>query len=176
MATKLIEHHGDFSDTLDYLTLNQAYQLIGGDPPSQIPFLVWLLENPDSPLALPGSIYLKEHDFIHLLLKRGFSSDDEAYVLGFTMGNDSRTKKWHLFIFQLFSLYLYPQKYRFSQNDMKAFEQGFLLGKKLSIQNLNQIAFQPYLDRNLSEIRVSLGIAIASQQKNRTRSQLKSGN
>lgn len=132
MVTKLIVEHSYLSDALDSLTLDRAYQLVGGDPPSQIPFLVWLLENPDSPFALPGNIYLKEHDFIHLLLKRGFSSDDEAYVIGFTMGNDSKTKRWHLLIFQLFSLYFYPRKYKFSRENMKAFKQEFLMGKEVS--------------------------------------------
>jgi hypothetical protein len=162
MVAKLIVEHGYLSDALDSLTLDRAYQLISGDPPSQIPLLVWLLENPDSPFALPGSIYLKEHDFLHLLLKRGFSLEDEAYVIGFTMGNDSKTKRWHLFIFKLFSFYFYPKKYKFSQENMQAFKQGFLTGRELAIQNLNKIGFQPYLDRNLSEIRVSLGIIATS--------------
>ncbi|MBD2309905.1 hypothetical protein H6G17_31345 [Chroococcidiopsis sp. FACHB-1243] len=162
MVIKLIVEHGYLSDALDSLTLDRAYQLIGDDPPSRIPFLVWLLENPDSLFALPRNIYLKEHGFIHLLLKRGFSSDDEAYVIGFTMGNDSKTKRWHLLIFQLFSIYFYPKKYKVSRENTKAFKQGFLMGKEFSTQNLNKIDFQSYLDRKLSEIRVSSDIITTS--------------
>ncbi len=60
-------------DCLDTMTLGQAYCLIGGDRPSEIPFVVWLFENPDSPIALAGKIYLKDHDCLHLLFNLGFS-------------------------------------------------------------------------------------------------------
>lgn len=49
---------------------------------------MWLLENPDSPLPFAGKIDLYRHDCLHLLLERGLSVEDEAFVVGFTMGND----------------------------------------------------------------------------------------
>jgi hypothetical protein len=62
------------------LTLRQRLNQLGGDRPDQIPFLVWLLENPDSCFALPGCIDLHGHDCLHVLLQRGFSPYDEAFV------------------------------------------------------------------------------------------------
>ena len=57
-----------------------------------ISWLVWLIENPKSPFHLHGAATLHDHDHIHVLLKRGQDNDDEAFVIGFTMGNDDRTK------------------------------------------------------------------------------------
>ncbi|OWY63259.1 hypothetical protein B7486_54070, partial [cyanobacterium TDX16] len=91
----LVALHGDLPQSLAQMSLAQAYNLIVGDCPAEIPFFVWLLENPDSSFALPGKIHLRQHDYLHLLLGRGFSASDEAYVIGFTMGNDLRTKRWH---------------------------------------------------------------------------------
>ncbi len=67
-------------------TLEAAIREINGDPASSIPFLVWLLENLASPIALPGKIDLYCHDCLHVLLNKGFSLEDEAFVVGFTMG------------------------------------------------------------------------------------------
>lgn len=107
----LVELHGDLPQCLAQLTLAQAYNLIVGDCPAEIPFVVWLVENPDSPLPLPGKIHLRQHDYLHLLLRRGFAATDEAYVIGFTMGDDLRTERWHLWLYKLVSLLIYPDMY-----------------------------------------------------------------
>lgn len=62
-------------------SLRQAYQHFGGIQQSEVPWIIWLLENPDSPLALAGAIPLKEHDYLHLLLNRGKSPEDEAFIM-----------------------------------------------------------------------------------------------
>ncbi|OWY60326.1 hypothetical protein B7486_69780, partial [cyanobacterium TDX16] len=54
----LVALHGDLPQSLAHLTLAQAYNLIVGDCLAEIPFVVWLVENPDSPFALPGKIHL----------------------------------------------------------------------------------------------------------------------
>lgn len=59
-----------YPEELEVLTLHDAYLTLAGDPPSKIPFFVWLFENPRSPLALPGKIDLYQHDCLHLLLKK----------------------------------------------------------------------------------------------------------
>ncbi|MDZ4872114.1 MAG: hypothetical protein CLLPBCKN_001502 [Chroococcidiopsis cubana SAG 39.79] len=114
----LVNTHGNLSDDLTTMTLAQARAQIGGDCPDEIPFLVWLLENPDSPLALPGKIHLREHDYLHLLLRRGFAASDEAYVIGFTMGNDMETQQWHLWLYKFVSRFLYPPNFRFNRTDL----------------------------------------------------------
>lgn len=146
---------------LDNLTLKEAYSNFQGDPPSSIPFLVWLLENPDSPLALPGNIYLREHDYLHLILGCDRSSTGEAFVIGFTMGNDSSTNWLHLAIFKFFARFLYPKKYQFKREDFKYFNLGFNYGKKLGVEHINQInkfLMDDWLNNSLEEIRDFLGI------------------
>ncbi|WP_404786544.1 hypothetical protein [Altericista sp. CCNU0014] len=150
-----------YPDGLDTLTLQGAYQTLEGDPPSKIPFIVWLLENPESPLALPGCIDLYGHDCLHLLLKQGFTSENEAYVVGFTMGNDIRTNRVHLFIFKLAARVLYPEKYRLKASDIETFERGFQMGKRVQVKNLNQSSFERWEYKILKDIRTEIGLETA---------------
>lgn len=55
---------------------------------------VWMVENPESPFALAGAIDLYDHDCVHCVLDRGLLLPDEAFVIGYTMGNDSTFSKW----------------------------------------------------------------------------------
>jgi hypothetical protein len=141
-----------------HLLLHEALQAMNGDPPSSIPFLVRLLENPASPLALPGKIDLYRHDCLHLLLDRGFTLYDEAFVVGFSMGNDVRTNQIHLAIFKLFSFFFYPQIYRFNQIHLRVFDLGFAYGRAIKAKNLNQFDFSFYKDQSLEVLRDLLGI------------------
>ena len=158
MNNQLVNVQGILPSSLATLTLAQAYSLLGGDRPDDIPFIVKLIENPNSSLALPGQIYLKEHDFLHLLLGRGFSLEDEAFVVGFTMGNDSKTKWWHLLIYQLASTLLYPEKFKFTKDDFRAFKLGFAFGENLPIRNLNKLDFTFYQHQEIAKTRAELGI------------------
>ena len=155
----LVELHGDLPQSLAQMSLAQAYNLIVRDCPAEIPFVVWLLENPDSPLPLPGRIHLRQHDCLHLLLRRGFAATDEAYVIGFTMGNDLSTKRWHLWLYKLVSRFLYPPKFRFNRTDLATFDLGVARGRKLPIKNLNQLDFTEYQDWQLSSLRDGLKLA-----------------
>ena len=100
------------------------------DSQSDIPWIVRLLENPASPLPFPGQIDLDNHDELHIILNRGVTTKDEAFVVGFTMGIDKRTKRYHLFIFRLFAQYLYPKKFRMDNEDWIVFKLGFYHGTK----------------------------------------------
>ena len=122
-------------------SLAQAYQALEGDSPADIPWLVWLLENPESPLALGGSISLRNHDYLHILLNRGFTPADEAFVIGMTMGNDPQTRSWHYLIFKFAARFLYPNPYRFSRQHLDIFEQGVQFGQSLPVKNLNRFDF-----------------------------------
>jgi hypothetical protein len=149
----------EYPESLDSQPLQSAYQTLQGDPSSKIPFIVWLLENPDSKLALPGSIDLYGHDCLHLLLKQGFTPSSEAYVVGFAMGNDVRTNKIHLLIFRFIAQFLYPSLYRLSSVDFDVFRQGFELGRKMRIENLNRRLCQEWHSNTLQEIREEIGLA-----------------
>lgn len=143
---------------LEDRSLRQALQAMGGDPPSGIPFLVRLLENPDSPIALPGKIDLYHHDCLHVLLDRGFSLEDEAFVIGFTMGNDVQTNWLHVAIFKLCSFLFYTKSYRFRWAHFKSFDLGAAYGRSIKDKNLNRFDFSSYQDQPLAVLRRFLGI------------------
>ncbi|MEH2184316.1 hypothetical protein [Nostoc sp.] len=157
MAVNLI---ASLSAEADQLTLKQAYSALEGDEQADIPFLVWLLENPGSFLALPGKINLRNHDYVHILLGREQSAQDEAFILGFTMGNDLKTKWFHLAIFKFFAQFLYPKAYQFCRNDLEAFDLGFAYGRRLKVKQLNEFNFAAYENEPISSIRQRLGIDV----------------
>jgi hypothetical protein len=145
---------------LDEWTLDRAYQSLQGDPPNKIPFMVWLLENPASPLAMPGNIDLAGHDCMHLLLKQGFAAANEAYVVGFTMGNDDRTTCLHLLIFRIAALFLYPPKYRLNRDELAIFDRGVALGRQTKVKNLNQGILTKWRDTTLQSVREQIGLPV----------------
>ena len=95
----------------------------------EVPWLIWLMENPKSPLHLHGASALNDHDYVHIILDKGQANDDEAFVIGFTMGNDDRTKNWEVKLFKFVSSKLYPEEARFTKEQLKIFDRGFKYGQ-----------------------------------------------
>ena len=148
-------------------TLGEAYAkfIVKGDPPEATPFQVWLLENPDSPLSLPGQIYLREHDYLHILLDLDMTAQSEAFVIGFTMGNDPSTTEDHVLIFKLAARLFYPKGYKFSAENLSIFDWGFRFGRLTHVKNLNKLDYSPYLSVTISTLRDKFGIDIDRIQK-----------
>ncbi|NCJ06806.1 hypothetical protein GS597_09850 [Synechococcales cyanobacterium C] len=142
----------------DNVTLAQAYRAFQGDQQCDIPFIVWVLENPDSPLPVPGRIYLREHDYLHILLNRGISPEDEAFVVGFTLGNDPRATDRFLRFFKFLARHFYPEPYRFQPGHLSIFDAGVQLGRQMKIKGLCSWDFSPHLDQPLSSLRAKIGI------------------
>ena len=94
-----------------------------------IHWLIWLLENPKSLVHLHGACKLKDHDYIHIILDRGQTIEDEAFVIGFTMGNDDRTQIWEKRLFKFISHWLYPKNDRFTKDHLEIYDQGFAYGR-----------------------------------------------
>ena len=126
-----------------------------------ISWLVWLIENPKSPFQLHGAAPLHDHDHIHVLLRRGQANDDEAFVIGFTMGNDDRTKSWESKLFKFISRWLYPKGERLTKKQLKIFDSGFRYGQsKLNLyKRIGEFDWDK-MDKNtpLGEVRKSFGI------------------
>ena len=125
---------------------------------SKIHWLVWLLENPNSPVSLTGAIDLYNHDIIHILLERGMEVKDEASVIGFTMGNSETTSSWVRWLFEFCARYLYPESYRFNEHDLLEFERGFAYGYTRSRRNIHLAKFD--VKRDVEEIRNEWGIEL----------------
>jgi hypothetical protein len=147
-----------FQIDVAHTNLKEAHTVVFNLDNTKIPFVVWLLENPSSPLALPGKISLRNHDYIHILLGRGISPKDEAFVIGFTMGNDLKTNKLHLFVYKVFAKFIYPYPYNFSTLDFIRFDLGFLYGRKIKVKQINNINFEIYHNKSIHYIRDLFGI------------------
>jgi hypothetical protein len=142
-------------------TLSEILAEMPGYKQNEIPLFVWLLENPKSPIAMPGYIDLFNHDCVHIILGRGLLPQDEAFVIGFTMGNSTSVNKFHNFIFKTFSLYFYPKNFKLLKRDLFAFDLGFLYGRSRKIRNVNQMDFHEKSNFGIGEIRKMLDISQA---------------
>jgi hypothetical protein len=124
-----------------------------------IPWLVRLFENPTSAIAFPGAINLSRHDAIHVLLGRGLRNQDEAFVIGFTMGTSSHIHHWQIQVFRWIITHLYPAPYKFSAQDLIAFDLGFGLGMQLGTRDLEYFPFEHHTYSRLKDLRQRLGIS-----------------
>jgi hypothetical protein len=143
------------------LTLRSVYDTLPGAGPDEIDQMVRLLENPASPYALPGAVRLRHHDYIHILLGRGLLNQDEAFVIGYTMGtardhiNDEQVQ-----LFRLAAKLLYKPPYRMTDNDLIAFDLAFALGNGSQHRHIYKFDFDRALDLDIGDIRKELGIDI----------------
>jgi len=110
-----------------------------------IHWLVWLVENPESPLSFVGAADLYTHDCIHLILnKLGMDLNSEAYVIGFTMGNSAkidRDRNWQYKLFLWIAWNIYPEGYRFDTHAKHAFVEGWDHGFKKPKRDIARCRF-----------------------------------
>lgn len=146
------------------LTLRAARALLApiALKPEEIPFLVRLVENPE--LDVPGiemfngAVSLPLHDQIHILLGRGLLAKDEAFVIGFTMGSSDQVSATEEMLYGIFSRFLYPKEYRFSNEDFRVFRDAVRLGFISDCVSLAEADFETLQDLPLREARGRLGI------------------
>lgn len=140
-------------------TLGDQVFKLGINPPDEIPKIVRLLENPESKLSLPGRITLYNHDCIHVLLNEQTTPNGEAFVIGFTMGNDEDTKPYHAWIFHFFARYIYPEPFRMKGWQQRVyFAAGLKYGRKIKPNNINTIDFYGLRYLSVAELRNQIGI------------------
>lgn len=128
----------------------------------EIPLLIRLIENPRYKIPgitlFHGSVELRQHDCIHLLLGRGLLSKDEAFVIGFTMGSTGVVSTVEETLFCKIARHLYPRIYRFDHEDEEIFRDAVKLGAISQCQPLDRADFSPLLDVPLAEARAALGL------------------
>ena len=156
------QNYADWNPGLDNgnKTLNLAMKTMPANEQADISKIVKLLENPASPLALPGAISLERHDCIHALLGRGLLPQDEAFVIGFTMGTSKYIGGFAESLFKKASRYLYPKPYKFSKEHLVAFELGLRYGKVCKAEEIYEFPFEHFMDQKISVIRKKLGISV----------------
>jgi len=126
--------------------------------PDKIPWQIWLLENPKSPIAFPGAISLFRHDCIHAITCSSFHPLDEAFVIGFTMGSDTRLTRKSALFFMWLTTWFYPKNYRLDSRHLLQFARGFILSHKSRVRDLSSFAFENYQNMTLASLRKQLGI------------------
>lgn len=101
-----------------------------------IPKEVQLFEDPMSAIALPGAVSLAWHDAIHILLGRGLLDQDEAFVVGFTMGNSSSFRNEDAVKLRNAFSHSYPEPFRVHGKKLLAFDLGIEAGRGMGVQDI----------------------------------------
>lgn len=153
-------NYGDWNPGIDNGndTLNSVLDTLPGSDSVNISWKVKIIENPRSPLSLPGCICLESHDCIHVLLGRGLLNQDEAFVIGYTMGNAIKLKNWQISMYKYYASHIFPKIYRFGERELIAFDMGIVYGKTRRTKNIHKINFDSYKNQTLGEIRAKFDI------------------
>jgi hypothetical protein len=118
---------------------------------------VKLIENPKSPFHVAGPTTLDVHDVLHVLLGRGLTNQDEAFVVGFSIGNARKGSAESLLLFEVVGR-LYPQPFRFTRDDIKAAEIGFDFGQSQAVRDLHRMDSRFARQLTVKQLREHFGI------------------
>lgn len=142
----------------DHLSLGEVWGSLPAIAADKVPLIIRLFENPKSPIAFPGAIDLEAHDAIHAVLGRGLMVQDEAFVIGFTMGAARKFKPWHGSVFTWITRYLYRKPYQFSHQDLISYRLGMWEGRSQGVEDIHLFDFTAHKDRSLKDLRKDLKI------------------
>lgn len=151
----------------DAITLRAARESLAqvGAGQQEIPLMIQLVENPKFRIPgltlFHGAVDLQQHDCIHIILGRGLLDMDEAFTIGFTMGSTCKVTTTEENLFALIAKHLYPKVYQFNADNIAVFRDAVRLGYISSAQPLDEIDFEPFMDRPLREIRDAIGLETA---------------
>jgi hypothetical protein len=143
------------------ITLQAAYDAMPGDEPAAIPWYVRLLENPASPVAWPGAVDLFGHDCIHIVLGRGMLSQDEAFVVGYTMGASGKLGRRRRAMFTVLARSLYRGPYRFCAADQVVFGLAADFAAQSGARPVHDAAWHDMLDWPVGQVRAFLKIDVS---------------
>lgn len=145
----------------DDMTIAEVLATMPAANADEVPEVIKKYENPDSPDALPGAITLARHDCIHVLLGRGLHVQDEAFVIGATMGAASDITGDIVEFFIKVSTTEYPKHWRFEEEHIPSFR----LGVGFAVDNLNAkdlhlipLEEEPWQSKSVRDARRDLGI------------------
>lgn len=124
-----------------------------------VPLVVKLTENPDYATSklFTGAVDLFSHDCIHVLLGRGLLVKDEAFVIGYTMGSGKKMSRWRRNLFLWVTKYLYPEGYKFTEEERYIFYSGVMAGSQCPT-DLSSVDFKELADYKVQGVREKLGI------------------
>ncbi len=146
------------ADYIGIHTLGEMLALMPPSPIQQMPKIITLLENPSSPIYLPGPAKIDVHDVLHCLVLRGLRAQDEAFVIGFTMGASKNASAADRIAFKNLAGALYPKPFHFSDSDLRVFDIGFDLGLSCERRNLHLLDAVEFKSLTWSEARAQASI------------------
>lgn len=120
----------------DDRSMQDMLDTLPGVSESALPQEIQLLEDPKSAIALPGAVSLDWHDAIHVLLGRGLLDQDEAFVIGFTMGNASSFRQENATTLRNALCTTYPEPFRVHGPKLLAFDLGVEAGRVIGVPDL----------------------------------------
>jgi hypothetical protein len=141
-------------------TLQSVIDTLPGNDSIDISLFVKLIENPRSPFSLPGAISLEAHDCVHAIVGRGLLNQDEAFVIGYTMGNASKLKYWQISLYKYYATYIFPKIYRFGERELIAFDLGITFGRTRRTKDIHKVDFEHYKNRTMGEVRALFDVNV----------------
>jgi len=139
-------------------TLEEVLKKLPGMTQADVHFLVRFFENPASRFALTGAVDLFNHDCIHAVLGRGLQNQDEAFVIGFTMGTSKSLGFFENVLFRVASRYFYPKEYRFNREEIRVLKLAIAFGQRCGVHKIYEVDFSRFLYEKLGTIRKKVGI------------------
>ena len=124
-----------------------------------VPLIIKLTENPKyfTSKLFTGAVDLFSHDCIHVLLGRGLLPKDEAFVIGYTMGSGKKMSRWRRNLFLWICKHLYPEGYKFTEQERYIFYSGVMAGSRCSV-DLSKVQFDKLQNMKIDYIRKLLDI------------------
>ena len=124
-----------------------------------VPLIIKLTENPKyfTSKLFTGAVDLFSHDCIHVLLGRGLLPKDEAFVIGYTMGSGKKMSRWRRNLFLWICKHLYPEGYKFTEEERYIFYSGVMAGSRCST-DLSKVQFDKLQNMEVDYIRKLLDI------------------
>ena len=138
--------------------LREVLATLPAAPPAAIPWVVRLFENPQGWLRMHGAADLATHDRINVVLGRGLLAQDEAFVIGFTMGTTKAVSRLERWFFKCAVSHLYPDPYRIPWPILAAYDLGLEAGRRMGAQDINLALGDDMLNQPLGEVRRMAGI------------------
>lgn len=142
----------------DKLEMNAVIDSMPQSPPTKIPWIVRLFENPESWIRFRGAVDLEDHDVMHVLLGRGLQDQDEAFVIGFAMGTAKKISWLQYWLFKFVIGRLYPEPYRIPKFLQPAFDLGVKCGKETGNKDLYKEPLKDLCKLSIGEARERAGI------------------
>jgi hypothetical protein len=144
----------------DHLTVAAVVDSMPAATANEIPWIVKLLENPESRIRFRGAVHLDDHDILHVLLGRGLQDQDEAFVIGFAMGTAKKSSYLQKAILRWFISRLYPEPYRIPAFLLPAFELGVQCGRETGVKDLYKRRLNDFRGHTMSDARREFGIDV----------------